>query len=61
MKKSVALLWLVAAWWGLLIPAQPVLAQGTAFTYQGFLSDQGTPAHAIHDLRFTSPETVGPP
>jgi hypothetical protein len=29
-----------------------VLAQGTAFTYQGRLNDGGTPAHGIYDLRF---------
>jgi N-acetylneuraminic acid mutarotase len=53
MKTSVTLLWRAAAWCSLLIAAQPVLAQGTAFTYQGFLSDQGAPANAIYDLRFT--------
>ena len=28
-------------------------AQGTAFTYQGRLTDQGAPANGIYDLRFT--------
>ena len=28
-------------------------AQGTAFTYQGSLTDQGSPATGIYDLRFT--------
>src|SRR5882757_2850482 len=29
------------------------LAQGTAFTYQGRLSDGGAPANGNYDLRFT--------
>src|SRR4051812_25499308 len=28
-------------------------AQGTAFTYQGFLSDRGAPANGVYDLQFT--------
>jgi hypothetical protein len=33
----------------------PVLAsgQGTAFTYQGHLTDEGQPANGLYDLRFT--------
>jgi len=30
-----------------------LLAQGTAFTYQGRLDDAGQPAHGIYDFRFT--------
>ena len=29
------------------------LAQGTAFTYQGHLTEAGSPAEGIYDLRFT--------
>jgi len=36
----------------LLIPL-PLLAQGTAFTYQGRLNDGGAPANGVYDLRFT--------
>ena len=28
-------------------------AQGTAFTYQGRLSDSGAPANGVYDLQFT--------
>ena len=31
----------------------PIFAQGTAFTYQGQLSDGGAPARGIYDLLFT--------
>ncbi len=31
----------------------PLLAQGTAFTYQGILTLDGAPANGLHDLRFT--------
>ena len=31
----------------------PVAAQGTAFTYQGRLDDNGGPANGLYDLRFT--------
>ena len=60
MKKSVTLLSLVAALGSLLIAIQPVLAQSTAFTYQGFLTDQGAPAHGIYDLRFTPTPAAEP-
>ena len=31
----------------------PTFAQGTAFSYQGHLNDNGSPANGIYDLRFT--------
>jgi N-acetylneuraminic acid mutarotase len=31
----------------------PAAAQGTAFSYQGFLTDNGIPAHGSFDLQFT--------
>ena len=34
-------------------------AQGTAFTYQGRLNDNGSPANGIYDLRFTTPRGAG--
>lgn len=37
----------------LLLAAASGLAQGTAFTYQGRLNQNGTPATGIYDLRFT--------
>ncbi len=39
--------------------AQPVMAQGTAFTYQGQLSDGG-PANGSYDLAFTVYDTNAP-
>ena len=37
----------------LLLAIQPLIAQSSALSYHGFLSDQGRPANAIYDLRFT--------
>jgi N-acetylneuraminic acid mutarotase len=36
-----------------------VLAQGTAFTYQGRLNDGGQPANGIYDLQFSLYDTAG--
>src|ERR1044071_5871779 len=36
-------------------------AQGTAFTYQGQLHDNGTPASGIYDLRFTIYDSTNTP
>jgi N-acetylneuraminic acid mutarotase len=36
----------------LLMVASSAFAQGTAFTYQGQLMDQGTPANGVYDFRF---------
>src|SRR6185295_1911112 len=48
---------------GLLSPAYgpPALAQGTAFTYQGQLRDNGAPASGIYDLRFTIYDSTNNP
>jgi hypothetical protein len=46
MKKLV----LLVLFWGI---AATLQAQSTAFTYQGKLNDNGTPASGIYDLRFT--------
>lgn len=37
----------------MLLPAEPLLAQGTAFVYQGQLNDGGAPANGRYDLQFT--------
>jgi hypothetical protein len=42
---------LVLAWSAFLVPS--ALAQGTAFTYQGQLVDNGQPAAGFYDLTFT--------
>jgi len=42
-----------AALCGLLTAANPAFAQGTAFTYQGFLTDGSGPANGVYDLQFT--------
>ena len=44
---------------GLLLGAHSVHAQGTAFTYQGRLTDNGAPASGIYDLRFTIYDALG--
>jgi hypothetical protein len=41
------------AWLGLLAFSYHAAAQGTAFTYQGGLTDNGSPASGLYDLRFT--------
>jgi hypothetical protein len=52
MKKWLAHLALAAALGSLLISIQPALAQGTAFTYQGQLQNNGSPAGGHFDLTF---------
>jgi len=52
MRNLLARLAPAAALGGLLIFIQPVLAQGTAFTYQGQLSAGGSPANGLYDFRF---------
>ena len=44
----------------LTLSSQPsiVLAQGTAFTYNGRLNDNGNPANGSYDLRFTLYDAV---
>ena len=37
----------------LLVISQPLIAQPSAFSYHGFLTDQGRPANATYDLQFT--------
>src|SRR4051812_39169417 len=44
-----------------LLSAIPVFAQGTAFTYQGQLNNNGTPAQGIYDLRFTVYDSTNAP
>ena len=38
---------------GLFSAVNPVIAQGTAFTSQSFLTDNGAPANGLFDLTFT--------
>ena len=52
MKKT-CLLAIVAAVFGPFIPAIPVFAQGTAFTYQGRLNNGGSPASGSYDFTST--------
>jgi hypothetical protein len=52
MKTLFARLALPAALGSLLISIQPVLAQGTAFTYQGRLQNNGSPANGSYNLQF---------
>ena len=44
-------LWVLAS--ALSLQPSALLAQGTAFTYQGRLADGGTPAQGIYDFQFT--------
>jgi hypothetical protein len=39
--------------------APPLAAIGAAFTFQGFLADQGQPAEGMYDLRFTLQDGLG--
>ncbi len=45
----------------MLFPAEPLFAQGTAFTYQGRLNDSGNPASGTYDLRFTVYDSTNSP
>jgi hypothetical protein len=47
-KNQLLLLAVLRTWLGSLTP---VVAQGTAFTYQGRLNDGASPATGIYDLR----------
>src|SRR5882762_11566245 len=51
--KSKILLLVAAPLWGLFISINTAFAQGTAFTYQGRLNDNGSTANGSYDLRFT--------
>ena len=53
MKNLLAGLAPAAALGGLLLSIQPVLAQGTAFTYQGQLQNNGSPASGTYNLTFS--------
>jgi hypothetical protein len=57
MKNLFARFALAAVLGSLFITLQPVLAQGTAFTYQGRLNVNGTPANGSFDLTFSLFET----
>ena len=48
--KSKSLLLLGAVLGSLFTAVNPVFAQGTAFTYQGRLTDNGSPASGTYDL-----------
>jgi hypothetical protein len=52
MKNVFARLALAAAFGGLILSIQPVLAQGTAFTYQGRLDNGTNPVNGNYDLTF---------
>ena len=53
MKPTSTLLRVAAIVGSLFAALGSMHAQGTAFTYQGLLTDQGAPAKAVYDLRFT--------
>ena len=50
--RSKNLLLLGAAIGSLFTAVNPGLAQGSAFTYQGFLTDGGVAANGVYDLEF---------
>jgi hypothetical protein len=52
MKKLFSSLALAAAFGSLLISIRPLFAQGTAFTYQGQLQNNGSPANGNYDFTF---------
>ena len=47
------LLLIAAALCSLFTAVNPAFAQGTAFTYQGRLNNNGSPANGSYDLAFT--------
>ena len=49
---SIKCRWFLVAFLTSLLSANSVLAQGTAFTYQGRLTDGGTPANGTYDAQF---------
>src|SRR5215469_6750686 len=51
MKHTLILIGVAAAC-SLFIAVNPAFAQGTAFTYQGRLNDNGGPANGTYDFRF---------
>jgi len=53
MKNLFARLVLGATLGSLLISIKPALAQGTAFTYQGQLQNNGSPASGTYNLTFS--------
>jgi hypothetical protein len=53
MKSQFSRLALAAVLGSLLISIQPAPAQGTAFTYQGELNNNGSPANGSYDLQFS--------
>jgi hypothetical protein len=53
MKNLFTRLALAAALCSLLISIQPILAQGTAFTYQGQLGSNGVPLNGNYDFEFS--------
>src|ERR1041385_5777501 len=55
-RLTAALLWLLSS-----ALCSPAFAQGTAFTYQGQLRDNGAPASGIYDLRFTIYDSTNSP
>jgi trimeric autotransporter adhesin len=55
MNRHLCYLALILTAW--LVPALTARAQGTAFTYQGRLVENGAPANGMYDLRFTMHDT----
>jgi FG-GAP-like repeat/Dockerin type I domain len=52
MKRSIEIIGVALLLIILNLQLSPLFAQGTAFTYQGRLTDGGSPANGIYDLRF---------
>ena len=57
--KNKFLVPIVAALCCLFTAVNPAFAQGTAFTYQGRLNDNGSSASGVYDLRFTIYDATG--
>jgi hypothetical protein len=59
MKRRITVTWIVLFSLAvLLVSHRRAYAQGTAFTYQGRLNDQGSPANGRYDLRFAIYDAV---
>ena len=59
--KGITLFVYGAALGSLFTAVNPAIAQGTAFSYQGRLSDSGAPANGVYDLQFTIYDSTNSP
>jgi hypothetical protein len=59
MKPSIKMILGAVLWTAMFLQPASLLAQGTAFTYQGRLDSGGNPANGVFDLRFAIFDSAG--